>query len=99
MEPLAHDAIRMRQRGYRREHGTFPVRLVGAPAATRLRLQLLEALPHRGFFLVREPAGFLSGRGGAPWGFLSAVLCRFHSVFLPMRVPTLSCFSSYLYRD
>src|SRR6266581_8050284 len=37
MEPLAHGAIRLRQRGDRRKHGAFPVRLVRAPAAARVR--------------------------------------------------------------
>ena len=79
MEPLAHGAIRLRQRGDLREHGAFPVRLVRAP---RVRIPLLEVLPHRGSFLVRESLGLLFGRGGALWGLLRAILCRFHSVFI-----------------
>src|SRR5436853_6972837 len=47
-------AIRLRQRSDFREHGAFPVPLVRTPAAARVRLQLLDALPHRDSFLVRE---------------------------------------------
>jgi hypothetical protein len=84
MEPLAHGAIRLRQRGDLREHGAFPVRSVRALAA-RVRLQLLEVLPHGGSFLVRESLGLLSDRGGALGGFLRGILCRFHSVFISTR--------------
>src|SRR5439155_10660263 len=50
MEPLPHAAIRLRQRGDLREHGAFAVRVFRAPSAARVRLQLLEALPHRDSF-------------------------------------------------
>src|ERR1041385_8984566 len=48
MEPLAQGAIRFPHRGDLREHGAFRVRLG--------RLQLSDALLHRGSFLVRECA-------------------------------------------
>src|SRR5207253_2685396 len=73
MEPLAHGAIRFRHLGDLREHGAFPVFLV--------RLQLLDALPHRAMFLLRESLGLLAGRGGALGGLLRALLCRFHEFF------------------
>jgi|SRR6516164_1546818 len=38
----------------------FPVRLSRAPAATRGRLQFLDALPHRGSFFVGESLGRLA---------------------------------------
>ena len=44
-------------------------------------LQLLEALPHRDSFLVRESLGLFSGRRGALGRLLRAPLCRFHSAF------------------
>src|SRR6266550_2014781 len=43
MEPLGHGAIRFRHRGDLGEHGALPVR--------RVRLQLSDALFHRGAFL------------------------------------------------
>src|SRR5438093_3150263 len=58
MESLAQGAIRFRHLGNLREHGAFPVRFV--------RLQLLDALLHRGAFLVRESLGFgLAGHATA----------------------------------
>src|SRR5205823_14184511 len=74
MEPLAHGAIRFRHLGDLREHGAFPVRLVRARAAARGRLQLLDALLHRGSFLVRESLELLVGRGGALGGLLRVLL-------------------------
>jgi hypothetical protein len=50
--PLAHGAIRFRHLGDLREHGAFPVRLVRARAATRVRLQLFGARLDRGPFFV-----------------------------------------------
>src|SRR6266436_4240790 len=55
MEPLGQGAIRFRHRGDLREHFAFPVRLA--------RLQLPDALLHRGSFLVRESLGLLGDRG------------------------------------
>src|SRR5207249_6321794 len=78
MEPLAHGAFRFRHPGDLREHGAFPVRLVLARAAARGRLQLLDALLHRGSFLFRESLGRLADRGGALGGLLRALLCSFH---------------------
>src|SRR5262249_60165087 len=56
------------------------------PPATRLRFHLLEALPHRDSFLVRESCGLLSGRRSALGRLLQALLCRFHSAFLSNEV-------------
>src|SRR5207237_6492657 len=75
-------AIRLRQRSDFREHGAFPVPLVRTPAAARVRLQLLDALPHRDSFLVRESLRLLSSRGGVLGGLMSALLCRLHSIFI-----------------
>src|SRR5262249_17758844 len=68
MQPLGHGAILFLHRGDRREHVAFPVRPVLVRA--RFRLQLLGAISHRGFFLVREPLGLLVDRGGALGGLL-----------------------------
>src|SRR5205085_2286568 len=57
MEPLGHGAIRFPHLGDLREHGAFTVRLV--------RLQLLDAVLHRGSFLVRESLELLADRGTA----------------------------------
>src|SRR5436853_5067953 len=46
VEPRGHDAIPFRHRGDLRQQVAFPVRLA--------RLQLLDAVPHRASFLVRE---------------------------------------------
>src|SRR5262249_51336665 len=70
MQPFGHGAVRFRHLGDLREHVAFPVRLVCARAAARVRLQLLGALLHRGSFLVREPPGPLADRGGALGGLL-----------------------------
>src|SRR5262249_28091089 len=73
MEPLAQGAIRSRHLGDLREHGAFPDRLARAEPAARRRLQLLDALLHRGSFLVRESLGRLADRGGALGGLLRAL--------------------------
>ncbi len=65
MEPLGQGAIRFRHRGDRRECGALPFRLVLARSGARFRFQLLGAISHRGFFLVRESLNRLAGRGGA----------------------------------
>src|SRR5688572_28438034 len=70
MEPLAHGAIRFRHLGDLREYSTLPFRL----------LQLLDALLHRGSFLVRESLGRLAGRGGALGGLLRGLLCAHRSL-------------------
>src|SRR6266446_7375239 len=54
MEPPGHGAIRFRHLRNLREHVALPVRLLRARAATRFRLQLLDALLHRESFLVCE---------------------------------------------
>src|SRR5207245_459816 len=77
MEPLAHGAIRFTHLSELREHGAFPVRLV--------RSQLLDALPHRAVFLVRESLELLADRGGALVGLLRALLCRFHEILFVFR--------------
>src|SRR6266852_4971433 len=87
MEPLAHGAIRFRHLGDLREHGAFPVRLVRARAAARGRLQLLDALLHRGSFLVRESLGRLADRGGALGGLLRVL----HWRFPPLRRANAMC--------
>src|SRR6267378_230672 len=75
MEPLAHGAIRFRHLGDLREHGAFPVRLVRARAGARGRLHLLDALLHRGSFLVRESLVPLF-RGGTLGGLLRVLHWR-----------------------
>src|SRR2546426_11314434 len=70
MEPLGHGAIRFRHLGNLREHVAFRVRLLRARAAARFRLQLLDALLHRGSFLVRESFDRLAGHGGPLGGLL-----------------------------
>src|SRR5207245_868296 len=77
MEPLGNGAIRFWHLGDLREHVAFPIRLAGARAAARGRLQLLSALPHRASLLVRESLGRLADRSGALGGLLRALLCRF----------------------
>jgi hypothetical protein len=72
MEPFGHGAIGFGHLGDLREHVAFPVRLAGARAAARGRLQLSGALAHRGSFLGREPRGRLAG--GALGGPLRARL-------------------------
>src|SRR5438094_3481597 len=52
MEPLAHDAIRLRHLRDLREHGAFLVALLRAWATARGCLLLLSALLHREAFLV-----------------------------------------------
>src|SRR5438105_9845506 len=54
MKPLGHGAIRFRHLGNLREHVTFPVRVL-------VRAQLVDALLHRGSFLVRESFDCLAG--------------------------------------
>src|SRR3989442_2356548 len=68
MEPLGHGAIRFPQLGDLREDFAFPIRLVRAWAAARGRLQLLDAVLHRGSLLVRESLELLVDRGGTLGG-------------------------------
>ena len=69
VEPLGHDAIRLRHLGDLREHVLFPGRFVSVRAC--FRLQLLGALLHRSSFLGRESLGLPVGSGGSlPSGFL-----------------------------
>src|SRR5258706_5585931 len=74
MEPLGHGTIRFLHRSDCRKHGAFPGRLILIRA--RFRLQLLGAISHRGFFLVRESLGLLVDHGGALGGLLRALLFR-----------------------
>src|SRR5215212_5926632 len=73
VEALGHGAIRLGHLGDLRQHVALPVRLAGARAAARSRLQLPGALPYRGSFLLRESLGRLSG--GARSGLLRARFC------------------------
>src|SRR5260370_7661810 len=82
MEPLAHGAIRFPHRGDLREYGAFPVRLVRARAAARVRLQLLDTLLHRDAFLVRESPDRLAARGGALGGLPRVLLWAHRMVLL-----------------
>src|SRR5229473_2050311 len=59
MEPFGHGAIRFPHLGDLREHGALSLPLVS--------LQLLDAVPYRASFLLRES---LAGRGGALGGLL-----------------------------
>src|SRR5215467_1777222 len=69
MEPLTQGAVRFRQPGDLREHLALPIRLLARPTA-RGHLLLLDAVLHRGPFLVRESLEPLFGRGGALGGLL-----------------------------
>src|SRR5207247_9938372 len=70
IEPLGHGAIRFRHGSDAREHGAFPVRLVGD------RLRLSDALLDRGSLFVRESLGLLFSRGGALAGLLRVLHWR-----------------------
>src|SRR6266516_5445392 len=69
MEPLGHGAIRFSHLGDLRQHGALSFPLAS--------LHLLDAIPYRASFLLRER---LAGRGGALGGPLRALPRRFHGI-------------------
>src|SRR6266487_6156060 len=69
MEPLGHGAIRFPHLRDLRQHGALPLPLAS--------LHLLDAIPYRASFLLRER---LASRGGALGGLLHALLCRIHGI-------------------
>src|SRR5256712_10179448 len=69
MKPLGHGAIRFPHLGDLREHGALSLRLAS--------LHLLDAVPYRASFVLRES---LASRGCALGGLLRAPLRRFHGI-------------------
>src|SRR5213594_3230632 len=72
MEPFGHGAIRFSHRGDLRQHGALSLPLSS--------LHLLDAVPYRASFLLRESLRLLAGRGSALGG-LRAFLSRLHGIF------------------
>jgi hypothetical protein len=86
MEPFGHGAIRFPHLGDLREHGAFPIPLAS--------LHLLDAIPYRASFLLRESLGLLADRSDALDGLLRALLCRFHEILFFLQ--SLNTFQQFI---